>query len=425
MKKILLYGLLLVCFSACKKSKNEPDQRPDDRLRETLAAYEQQLTGASNGWIGYLYPKGGGGYTFKFKFNDKNRVISFSDLTKEYSTTPRESSYRLRGTQLPALYFDTYTYLNIIADPDPEISGGAAGVGKESDFEFSFVSSSPDTIRLVGNFNKSDLVLVRAKADQGDDYIEKAFNTNFLISKLNNFTYYHNLLTIGGKKYNITINTSIHTVSFYYAVNGQFKRFTTEYATSATGIELRDPFIDGNVIISEFHDFVVNDGAKTMTMVAGKTSVSTTNEAVPLIIDLDAPRRMVSAGYVFSSDFGFTMNGVENAQNVTNIPGYLGIEYSFNYAQGYDALFFYYRNATGNVAYMAPAILNRITTDGKLIFYGYAGAFGTSPGTAGAAIINNVVAQMLEVQGYYVFETGLNSYDLVSVKDGKNWIRFY
>ncbi|WEK19018.1 MAG: DUF4302 domain-containing protein [Candidatus Pedobacter colombiensis] len=426
MKKIILYGLLLMSLGACKKINNEPDKRPDVRLTEALTAYQDQLVGSPNGWIGYLYPKGGGGYTFKFKFDKNNRVVTYSDLKSAYSTTSKESSYRLRAAQVPSLYFDTYTYLNIIADPDPSISGGSAtGNGKESDFEFSFISVSPDTIKLRGNFNKSDLVLVRAQADQGDDYIAKAFNTNLLIGKLNTFSYYYNQLTIGGKKYNMTINTSMHTISFYYLNNGVFTRFTTEYATAATGIVLRKPFIDGDIVVAEFHDFIVNDAAKTMTMVAGKTSASTTNEPVPLVIDTDAPRRMVSAGYAFTSDFGFTMNGVENAQKVTNIPGYLGIEYNFNYAQGYDALTFYYRNTQGKVASYAPAFLNQMTADGKLLLYGYAGAFGTSPGTAGATIITAVRTQLLDNQGYYVYETGLNSFDLVSVKDSKNWIRFY
>jgi len=422
MRKILIFGLLIVALAACKKS-DRPDQLPDDKLTQVLTAYQTQLVGANNGWIGYLFPQGGGGYTFKFKFNDKNRVVTYSDLDAASSTTAKESSYRLKGTQLPSLYFDTYTYLHKLADPDPTVLGGTSGSGYLSDFEFSFISSSADTIKLKGNLNKSDLILIRAKADQGDDYIGKAFTNNVYISKIANFPYYYNKLVIGGKEYNITINTDQHTVSFYYNRNG-FQRFSTEYAVASTGIALRKPFVDGNIIISEFHDFVVNTTNSTLSMVAGNITGSTTNEAAPLAIDLDAPTRMYVAQYDFTSDFGFTINGVKNAQNVTGIPNFLGIQYIPVYAQGYDALMFYYLSA-GKQKNYGPAFNTNLTTDGRFIFYGYNGNFGTSPGTAGANIITSVRTQWLNASGYYVFQTGTNSYDLVSVADSKRWIRFY
>jgi len=422
MKKLLLYSLLALTIVACKKS-NEPDQRPDERLSAGLAAYQTQLTGAQNGWIGYLFPEGGGGYTFKFKFDNKNRVITYADLNATTSTTAKESSYRLKAVQLPTLYFDTYTYLHTIADPDPNISGGTAGLGNSSDFEFSIVSSSPDTIKMKGNLHGSTMMLIRAKADQGDDYISKAFANNTNVGKIANFPYYYNKLTIAGKEYNITINTDQHTVSFYYNSNG-FKRFTTEYATAATGIVFREPFVDGAINISEFHDFVINSATATVTMVAGTTAASTANVATPLAIDLDAPTRMYVAKYDFTSDLGFTINGVQNAQNVTGIPGYLGLQYSPGYGSGYDALIFYYVVGTTQRSY-GPAFLTQLTADGKFIFNSYAGNFGTSPGTAGAAIITNVRNQLLNTGGYYAFQTGKNSYDIVSVTDSKIWMRFY
>ncbi len=423
MKKILLYSLLLLSLSACRKINNEPDKRPDERLTEALNAYQNQLTGASNGWIAYLFPKGGGGYTFKFKFDNKNRVVTYADLTSATANTSKESSYRLRAEQVPALYFDTYTYINIIADPDPNISGGSeSGDGKLSDFEFSFISSSPDTIRLKGNLNGSDLTLIRAKATEGDDYISKAFATNLEVAKVKNFSNYYNKLTIAGKQYNITINTDQHTISFYYGTTAAFKRFTTEYATAATGIVLRTPFVDGTVVIGEFHDFVVNSTAKTITMVAGTTPASTTNETTPLVVDTDAPTRMYAAHYDFTSDLGFTMNGVVNANNLTVIPGFVGLQYIPVYAQGYDATLFYYNNGAASYG---PAFLSSRDATGKFLFYGYAGNFGTSPGTAGAAAITAFRTQLLNAGGYYAFQTGLNSYDLVSIADSKNWIRFY
>jgi hypothetical protein len=243
MKKIILFGLMIIGLAACKKS-NDDIERPDERLTKTLNAYQKQLQEAENGWIGYLFPKGGGGYTFKFKFDDKNRVVTYSDMMEDMATTPKESSYRLKAVQLPTLYFDTYSYLHMLADPDESVLGGTRGEGFSSDFEFAFLSSSADTIKMKGNLNGSTLMLVRAKADEGDDYIAKTYANNESLAEINKFQYYYKELTLGGKNYNITINADRHSVSFNYD-DGGFKTFTTEFASSPTGIVLREPFIQG------------------------------------------------------------------------------------------------------------------------------------------------------------------------------------
>jgi hypothetical protein len=422
MKKILFFGLLIFSLAACKKS-NEPDQRPDERLTETLTAYQTQLTGAQNGWIAYLFPEGGGGYTFKFKFDNKNRVITYSDLDATKAATPKESSYRLKGTQVPSLYFDTYTYLHMLADPDPNVLGGGSGTGLLSDFEFSFLSSSADTIKLKGNLNKSDLILIRAKADQGDDYISKAFTNNTYVAKIANFPYYYNKITLGGKEYNITINADQHTVSFYYLKDG-FQRFTTEYAVASTGIIFRHPFIDGNVNISEFHDFNINTATSSVAVTTGTTVAAINNVSSPLTFDTYAPTKMYVTNYDFTSDYGFTIAGVKNAHNVTAIPGYVGMQFIANfYSDPFDVLWFYYN---GGATRYGPIFNTRLDPSGKMIFVKSPyGNQGTNPGTASVTIVNRVYNQLAEVGGYYAFETGTNSYDLVSVTDSKNWIRFY
>lgn len=423
MKKIILYGLIIVGLSACKKSKIDPDNFPDARLGKALGEYQTQLAGAKNGWIGYLYPKGGGGYTFKFKFDDKNRVVTYATINDETATTPMESSYRLKATQLPSLYFDTYTYLHTLADPDPEISGGGSGVGKESDFEFSFLTASADTIKLEGNLNESSLILVRAKDTEGDDYISRAYSNITTISKVNNFQYYYKKLTLGGKDYNVTINTLASTISFYYNDNG-FKRFTTEYAAGATGIQLRTPFVTGTASISELHDFNINVAAGTVEAFSGTTKLLITNVATPLTFDKDAPTKFYTNKYTYTSDFGFTINGVENAHGVNALPGYVGMQFTANfYSDPFDVLWFYYN---GGATRYGPIFNTRLTADGKAVFVKSPyGNQGTNPGTAGVASVNKVYNQLAEVGGYYAFETGVNSYDLVSVTDSKNWIRFY
>lgn len=424
MKKIiLLYGLLILGLAACKK-EDRPEKTTDERLSEALTEYQTQLAGAENGWIAYLYPEGGGGYTFKFKFDDKNRVTMYSDMDEEKATTSQESSYRLRATQLPSLYFDTYNYLHLLSDPDPNVAGGSEGFGFKSDFEFSFLTSSPDTIRLKGNLNKSDLILIRAKADEGDDYIEKAYANNVTIGNVAKFQYYYNKINSGGKDYNITINTNQHTVSFYYD-DGGFKRYTTEYAVAATGIVLRNPFINGNTNISEFHDFTVNIAAGTAELYSGTTKLSLVNEATPLTFDKGAPTKMYTTDYDFTSDNGFTMSGVSDAQGVNTLPGFVGMQFVANaYSNPLDAMFFYFNGGADRIG---PVFNTKLDESGKMIFlrspYGLQGT--RSPGNAGILVVNNFFNQFTEPGGYYAFETGVNCYDLVSVTDSRNWIRLY
>ncbi|HEY0176551.1 MAG TPA: DUF4302 domain-containing protein, partial [Pedobacter sp.] len=77
MKKTLIYTLLsLALFSGCKKDNENliDGKRPEQRLEETLTQYNDQLTGSTYGWKGYLYPAGGGGYSFYFSFDKNNRV---------------------------------------------------------------------------------------------------------------------------------------------------------------------------------------------------------------------------------------------------------------------------------------------------------------------------------------------------------------
>lgn len=423
MKKIiLLYGLIILGLASCRK-EDRPEKTTDERLSEALTTYRTQLAGAENGWIGYLFPGGGGGYTFKFKFDDKNRVIMYSDMDEEKAATAQESSYRLRATQLPSLYFDTYNYLHLLSDPDPDVAGGSEGFGYLSDFEFSFLSASTDTIKLKGNLNNSSLILIRAKADEGDDYMERAYANNQVIAQVANFQYYYNKISTGGKDYNITINSDQHTVSFYYDEGG-FKRFTTEYAIAATGIVLRNPFINGATTISEFHDFEVNVAASTADLYSGTTKLTLMNEATPLTFDRTAPTKMYTTDYDFTSNNGFTMSGITDAQRVNTLPNFVGMQFVANaYSNPLDAVFFYFN---GGAARVGPVFNTRLDADGKMVFVrSNFGLQGTNPGAAGIVVVNNFFTQFSNTGGYYAFETGTNCYDLVSVTDSKNWIRFY
>ena len=124
MKNIPLYFLFVstLFFSCTKEPEQVFDKSPDERLNETLAGYQKQLSGAQYGWKAVVFPAAGGAYAFYFKFNDSNRVQMVSDFDSNSARILKESSFRLKALQQPSLIFDTYSYLHVLADPDPGIS---------------------------------------------------------------------------------------------------------------------------------------------------------------------------------------------------------------------------------------------------------------------------------------------------------------
>lgn len=171
MKKIYTYTLaaiLLVAGLGCKKTYETSvfSQSPQERTQQMLKNYQNTLTAAPYGWITYIYPNAGGAFTFYFKFDSTNRVVSYADMSTTSAQTSIESSYRLQNMQITTLIFDTYTYLHVLSDPDPNVAGGTAGQGLKSDFEYYLNSVTDDTIRMTGAKNGVRAMMVRATASQ-------------------------------------------------------------------------------------------------------------------------------------------------------------------------------------------------------------------------------------------------------------------
>lgn len=210
MKKIFLYLLLIPLIFSCKKDEIADEQRPDYRLTEALAKYNDLLSGSANGWKGHLFPAAGGGYGFLFNFNGKNRVEMLADIDDLSGSNFFESSYRLKATTLPSIYFDTYSYLHLLADPDPGVNGGQPGWGLYSDFEFSILESSADTIKLKGNLNGSTLILVKASAAEAAAY--KAGHLNVLKKDVADYLNANSFNYIETAKHNtIAFNLSLNS----------------------------------------------------------------------------------------------------------------------------------------------------------------------------------------------------------------------
>ena len=151
-KYILLYVLFAaVLLPACTKKTDLLFSEPVDvRLEKALQAYHSALMQAP-GWKLFVYPKGlqsqgieVGGLTYYVSFADSNRVKMVSDFVIDMASTPKESGYRIKASQRPSLIFDTYSYIHVAADPDPNVSFSptqAGGYGWGTDFEFSFTKA--------------------------------------------------------------------------------------------------------------------------------------------------------------------------------------------------------------------------------------------------------------------------------------------
>lgn len=421
--------VIIVMLAGCDKKTNEIfDKTPDQRLADTLNAYQSALTGAANGWRVILNPGGGGTYSFYMKFNNQNRVTMFSDINAATGTTGSESSYRLKAVQRPSLIFDTYSYIHLLSDPTSSVLGGETGKGYSSDFDFAIVSVSADTIKLKGNFNGSNAYMVKATKAEGDAAVAGGIGNNITI--LQKLVNYFKRLTISGKTYEIIISDGTHIIMINYLdASGNLRTFTSAFYYGPTGIVLLTPFVDGATTIAGFTNISYNAATETINVTSGTASGQITGTGQPLKVDLGAPKRWWQLS-VDQSDYwislrGFHVNGVDDGFNMKNIAGiYSGyyMLYWGNYNPApYDA-FSAVRLVNNSLNLYGPAVTTpTFTSDGKAIFT-YLGHFGGTLDATSTTIINNVRTQITIPEGYYFIQTGALRYDMVSAKDGKAWI---
>ncbi|WP_156308488.1 DUF4302 domain-containing protein [Sphingobacterium endophyticum] len=417
-----LITTICLCFLLLSCKKEFEGTRPDSKINQLKEEYSDQLIKSKEGWIGILYPKGGGSYTFKFSFDNKNRVKTYATIDKEKTIKSDESSYRLVADQIVSLYFDTYSYLHQLADPDERKNGGLRGGGKISDFEFSFIQNSKDTIKLRGNHNESELILIRAKEGEGDNYISKTFAQAMKIDELNQLSNYYNSIQINKKDYGFILNTEINCITFYYDDKGNYKSFTTEYAVIADGIVLRKPFEANGVRISTFSDFQIN---KTTNQISvqynGQVKAQIKNVSKPISIDKEAPRRMYMIDKMHTSSTGFTISGVKDAIGLTKIQGFnMFLFIPRRYIDPLDAFYLIHSED-----FHYGPIFNTIYNDeGVLFFKPFQLLSGIPPGTAYEQLFIDQNKLWFDPAGFNVFQTGKDCFDFVSRKDSKIWIRF-
>lgn len=416
---------VMALLSSCKKDDNRIfEMTADERLNQALTAYQTQLVGATNGWKAVVFPASGGAYGFYLKFNNSNRVQMYSDFTNTSSTTIKESSYRLKAVQQPSLLFDTYSYIHELADPDPRVNGGNLGQGLRSDFEFYFESASADTIHLVGRFNGSRAMLIRATAQEEQGYNNGTINTG---KNIYNILTYFKRLTVGAQLLDIAINSLERTITFSWKdSNGVGHTFTTTYYFGPGEIVLGESFTANGLTISSIKNISWNSGTQILSATVNGNAATVTAIVVPIYVDTQAPLRWWQAaqagrGYAVSLN-GFHVNGVDDAFNMTALTNFYFLLYWPDFDPGVDLLGFVFDQGGGPSLEYGIGYFPTFT-NGKIVLT-YAGDLGTIPDEHLPTVIN-IHSRLVNPAGYYLVQTGPDSYDMVSASDGRAWINWF
>lgn len=283
MKRFLIYIVLFVVglCSSCKKEDGPVFDDPDTRLAAALAEDQAQLLSAANGWFATIYPIGGKGFSFYFKFTADGKVSMLSDFNATSSDVIVESTYRLKGLQRPSLIFDSYNYIHLPADPNSAVSGGTNAVGLKSDFEFAFEGLVKDTLKMEGLYNANVMIMVKATAAEeqslkagGLKTMVEATNTFLTVNKFPYFQFSDGLknpfiLTVATKS---AVFTSLND-------KGERVNQNVKFAFTTKGVIFNNPIRYGNNVFKELFWDATN---KQFFVNINGTRVNLLNSGVPL-----------------------------------------------------------------------------------------------------------------------------------------------
>ena len=433
-KKYLSYLLLMIVagFWSCKSEDSVFEQTADERINESLAAYQKELAEAPYGWKGIIYPGTGGVFSFYFKFNEQNRVVMYSDFAAESAVTPKESSYRLKSIETPSLIFDTYSYLHVLADPDGNINGGVTGDGLKSDFEFSFAKDTLDdgVINLTGVKNQSRLILTKATQEESVAYAGGGVGKSLLFNNIAKYLTYFKRITIGAVQYEVTFNTTGRTIKLNWLDGTTLKTFTTEYYYGPSGIVFITPLVNGSQTITGFTDLTWNATNLSVGLTAAGVKTTVVAAAKPLQPDVAAAKSwyqtpIAQDGYWVSLN-GFHVNGVDDAFKVNSLTSGTATYYFYlywpQYGSNYDAFApIFLQNNSLSLLYADAPKAPTFTTDGRVIFTASSILGDAYPKTGPAVDSKNY---LYDANGFYLVKLSETAYDMVSAKDGKGWIRW-
>lgn len=282
--KRLFYIIILAAglTSGCKKEDEPLLGDPDTRLSAALAEDQAILLAATNGWKGEIYPVGGKGFSFYFKFDAGSKVTMLSDFNATTAVTPKESTYRLKALQRPTLIFDTYSYIHLPADPNASVSGGTQGKGLISDFEFAIVEITADKIVLEGTVNKCQMILTKVTPADATSYLNSGYKTAMDVNSqylaANKFPF---IQFADGVKIAIGMDPVVKSLTLTYVdANDVSKTSSASFAFTLTGLTLDKALTYGT---NSFKDIYWDPVKKLYYLLIGTTRIEFQSSTTPVI----------------------------------------------------------------------------------------------------------------------------------------------
>lgn len=235
-------------MAGCKKDSfvSVFDQKPEERMAESIAKVNSALTSAPNGWIVTLPTNVGGAYGFYMTFDTDQNVTMYGDLNDNTATNPGKSTYRVKAALGADLIFDTYNYISMLADPNNSVFGGSGNTGFRSDVEFMYVRSTADSVYFVGKSYRQPLAMVKASAAQKAAYTSGGLKASS--DKLKAF-------------FNNTANPYIEINSLKIGVSVNF----TNVLASGKRVTLTGLLADGKTVVSATNKIAITTDGISMT----------------------------------------------------------------------------------------------------------------------------------------------------------------
>ncbi|MBX3256908.1 MAG: DUF4302 domain-containing protein [Chitinophagaceae bacterium] len=416
--------LVSLAITSCKKENDHLfDQSPDERISQKLEEYQQVLASAPDGWKAVYTPAAGGTYNFYFRFNAENRVFMYSDFDTATANNEKESSYRLKALQQPALIFDTYSYIHLLSDPRGSVNGGQNGQGLRADFEFAINSVAGDSMVLTGRVNGTKLTLYKASSQDYAAWQNGDWGDALSFLNVSKILEYFKRLVVGGTQYEVDVDPVSKTIIFRWLSGSNLQQVTTGFSFNAGMLVLDEPVVNGAQTITGFTDISWDPNTMTMHLKVNNTPGTIAGNSGPLKTDTNAPQRWwqesAIAGY-WQSLWGFHVNGEDDAYGFLQMPGAPEMVFISQYGNSggivYDLLGFFGETVGFGAGYSPPTF----TADGRVIF-SILGVLGTVPDGANPAFSNTALT-LADENGFYLVQKSEKIYDMVSAADSKVWI---
>ncbi|MRG49122.1 DUF4302 domain-containing protein [Chitinophaga sp. SYP-B3965] len=358
MKKTLTYLIILAgLISGCKKEDDPILGDPDKRLAEVLGNIQKDLLSSPGGWKANVFTGANNGYSFYMQFTDKGRVTMTSDIDTVSAITPKESSYRLKALQRPTLIFDTYNYLHLLADPDPSKLGGTVGIGLISEYEFAWVETKGDSMKVKGTFYDMPVTFVKATAAEQQLYAAGRIKTIMkLTSKYATDSKFLFVQLADNRKITIGVDSKTKRLTFSYVDDQQIVvTQSVGFSFTLKGIQLAQPY--GNATES-FSELLWDDVKGIYYVMVGTKRYefqASTTPIIPLELTLGSGKANtiliynpltvpVNLNADFNTRYNAAKTGLAAVGNAGRVLDY--VQVMFNPANE-TVIRFYYRNTAG------------------------------------------------------------------------------